>query len=202
MKLYYAAGACSLAPHIVVHEAALAVEPVRVDLRTKKLADGSDYLAINPLGYVPMLELDDGQRLHEAAVILQYLADRAPAGKLIPAAATMERYRALEWLTFVSSELHKSYSPLFNPALPEEAKAIFRTRLLGRYKWLDAQLAGHDYLLGKHFSVCDAYLFAVTSWAPGVGVDISGLNNVSAFMARMQARPAVQATMKAEGLIK
>lgn len=202
MKLYYAPGACSLAPHIVVQEAALAVQPVRADLRTKKLADGSDYLAINPLGYVPMLELDDGRRLHECVVILQYLADQAPSRQLLPASATMERYRALEWLTFVSSELHKSYSPLFNPAMPEEGKAIFRARLLDRYKWLDAQLAGHDYLLGKDFSVCDAYLFAVTNWGPGVGVDTSGLKNVSAFMARMKARPAVQATMKAEGLIE
>ncbi|MDE2612113.1 MAG: glutathione transferase GstA [Burkholderiales bacterium] len=202
MKLYYSPGACSLAPHIVMHEAGVAFQPVLASTKTKKLADGTDYLTINPLGYVPLLELDDGQRLHECAVIVQYIADQAPAKKLIPAAGTMERYRALEWLNFISSEIHKSYSPLFNAAMPEEGKKVYRARVLDRLKWVDAQLEGRDYLMGAHFSVPDAYLFVVTGWGKHVGVDISGFKHLSAFMARMAARPGVQAAMKTEGLLK
>jgi len=202
MKLYYSPGACSLAPHIVMHEAGVAFQPVLASTKTKKLADGTDYLTINPLGYVPLLELDDGQRLHECAVIVQYIADQAPAKKLIPAAGTMERYRALEWLNFISSEIHKSYSPLFNAAMPEEGKKVYRARVLDRLKWVDAQLEGREYLMGAHFSVPDAYLFVVTGWGKHVGVDISGFKHLSAFMARMAARPGVQAAMKTEGLLK
>lgn len=202
MKLYYSPGACSLAPHIVMHEAGVAFQPVLASTKTKKLADGTDYLTINPLGYVPLLELDDGQRLHECAVIVQYIADQAPAKKLIPAAGTMERYRALEWLNFISSEIHKSYSPLFNAAMPEEGKKVYRARVLDRLEWVDAQLEGRDYLMGAHFSVPDAYLFVVTGWGKHVGVDISGFKHLSAFMARMAARPGVQAAMKTEGLLK
>ncbi|HMM84381.1 glutathione transferase GstA [Azohydromonas sp.] len=202
MKLYYSPGACSLSPHIVLREAGIPFQPVVASTKTKKLADGTDFYTINPLGYVPLLELDDGQRLHEGPAIVQYVADQVPDRKLIPAWGTMERYRAIEWLNFISTELHKGFSPLFNPAMPEEAKALARTRLAERLKWVDAQLEGRDYLMGSQFSVPDAYLFVVAGWGRHVGVDIAGLKYLSAFMARMAARPAVQEALKAEGLTK
>ena len=202
MKLYYSPGACSLSPHIVLQEVGIPFQAVMASTKTKKLADGTDYLTINPLGYVPLLELDDGQRLHEGPAIVQYVADLVPEKKLVPAWGTMERYRAIEWLNFISTELHKGFSPLFNPAMPEEAKAIARTRLNDRLKWVDGQLEGRDYLMGSSFTVPDAYLFVVAGWGRHVGVDISGLKHLSAFMERMAARPAVQAAMKAEGLLK
>ena len=202
MKLYYSPGACSLSPHIVLREAGLAFEPVLASTKTHKLQDGTDYYGINPKGYVPLLELDNGERLTEGPVIVQYIADQAPAKKLAPAAGTMARYRLQEWLNFITSELHKSFSPLFNPAMPEEGKALYRTRLGERFKWVDGQLAGKNYLMGEDFSVADAYLFVVAGWSKHVGVDISGLANLGAFMARMGARPAVQEALKAEGLLK
>jgi glutathione S-transferase len=202
MKLYFSPGACSLSPHIVLHELGLPFEPVLASTKTHKLADGTDYYTINPKGYVPLLELDDGQRLSEGPAIVQYLADKLPTKGLIAAAGTMPRYRQVEWLNFISSELHKSYSPLFNPAMPEEGKEVFRQRLRGRYKYLNEQLEGKLFLMGDAFSVPDAYLFTVTNWAPRVGVDLAALPNVLAFMTRMAARPAVQAAMKAEGLNK
>ncbi|MFP5399599.1 MAG: glutathione transferase GstA [Gammaproteobacteria bacterium] len=202
MKLYYSPGACSLSPHIVLREAAIPFQPVVASTKTKKLADGTDFYTINPLGYVPLLELDDGQRLHEGPAIVQYVADQVPDRKLIPAWGTMERYRAIEWLNFISTELHKGFSPLFNPAMPEEAKALARTRLAERLKWVDAQLEGRDYLMGSQFSVPDAYLFVVAGWGRHVGVDIAGLKYLSAFMARMASRPAVLEALKAEGLTK
>ncbi|MBI5257463.1 MAG: glutathione transferase GstA [Burkholderiales bacterium] len=201
MKLYYSPGACSLSPHIVLKESGLPFEAVLASTKTHKLADGTDYYTINPKGYVPLLELDDGQRLTEGPAIVQYIADQVPAQGLAPAAGTMARYRVMEWLNFISSEVHKSYSPLFNPAMPEEGKAVYRQRLLGRYQWLNEQLEGRQYLMGEQFTVPDAYLFTVTNWASRVGVDLSGLAHLQAFMARMLARPAVQAAMKAEGLI-
>ena len=202
MKLYYSPGACSLSPHIVLREAGLAFEPVLASTKTHKLQDGTDYYGINPKGYVPLLELDNGERLTEGPVIVQYIADQAPAKKLAPAAGTMARYRLQEWLNFITSELHKSFSPLFNPAMPEEGKALYRTRLGDRFKWVDGQLAGKNYLMGEDFSVADAYLFVVAGWSKHVGVDISGLANLGAFMARVGARPAVQEALKAEGLLK
>ncbi|WP_374369292.1 glutathione transferase GstA [Piscinibacter sp.] len=202
MKLYYSPGACSLSPHIVLREAGLAFEPVLASTKTHKLQDGTDYYGINPKGYVPLLELDNGERLTEGPAIVQYIADQAPAKKLAPAAGTMARYRLQEWLNFITSELHKSFSPLFNPAMPEEAKALYRTRLGDRFKWVDGQLAGKNYLMGEDFSVADAYLFVVAGWGKHVGVDISGLANLGAFMARVGARPAVQEALKAEGLLK
>ena len=202
MKLYYSPGACSLSPHIVLHEAGIPFQPVMASTKTKKLADGTDYYTINPLGYVPLLELDDGQRIHEGPAIVQYLADQVPDKKLIPAWGTMERYRAIEWLNFISTELHKGFSPLFNPAMPEEAKALARTKLAERLKWVDSQLEGRDYLMGSAFTVPDAYLFTVSRWCGFVGVDISGLANLNAFMARVNARPAVQEALKAEGQLK
>jgi len=202
LKLYYSPGACSLSPHIVLREAGLAFEPVLASTKTHKLQDGTDYYGINPKGYVPLLELDNGERLTEGPAIVQYIADQAPAKKLAPAAGTMARYRLQEWLNFITSEIHKSFSPLFNPAMPEEAKALYRTRLGDRFKWVDGQLAGKNYLMGEDFSVADAYLFVVAGWGKHVGVDISGLANLGAFMARVGARPAVQEALKAEGLLK
>jgi glutathione S-transferase len=202
MKLYYSPGACSLSPHIVLHETGLPHEVVLASTKTHKLVDGTDYYTINPKGYVPLLELDDGQRLSEGPAIVQYLADQAPESGLAPAAGTFPRYRLIEWLNFISTELHKSYSPLFNPAIPEEAKAVYRDKIVGRYKYIDEQLEGRNYVMGDQFTVADAYLFTVTNWASRVGVDLSGFARVQAFQARVANRPAVQAAMKAEGLIK
>jgi glutathione S-transferase len=201
MKLYYSPGACSLSPHIVLRESGLAFDPVLMSTKTHQLQDGTDYYTINPKGYVPLLELDDGQRLTEGPAIVQYIADRVPDKKLAPANGTMARYRLQEWLNFTTSELHKSFSPLFNPAMPEEGKAVYRARLGDRFKYVDAQLEGKHYLMGDAFSVADAYLFVVAGWSPHVGVDIAGLKNLGAFMARVAARPAVQAAMAAEGLL-
>jgi len=202
VKLYYSPGACSLSPHIVLRESGLKFEPVLASTKTHKLQDGTDYYTINPKGYVPLLELDNGERLSEGPAIVQYIADQVPAKKLAPAAGTMARYRLQEWLNFITSELHKSFSPLFNPAMPEEAKALYRTRLGDRFKWINEQLEGKQYLMGDTFTVADPYLFTVAGWGKHVGVDISGLPHLSAFMARVAARPAVQEAMKAEGLIK
>ncbi|MGZ5155159.1 MAG: glutathione transferase GstA [Caldimonas sp.] len=202
MKLYYSPGACSLSPHIVLHESGLAFEPVLASTKTHKLQDGTDYYTINSKGYVPLLELDDGTRLSEGPVIVQYIADQVPAKKLAPAAGTMERYRLQEWLNFITSELHKGFGAIFNPAMPEEGKAVMRARVTDRLKWVDAQLEGKDYTMGAAFSVADAYLYTVTNWTKHTGIDISGLKNLNAFMARMTARPAVQAALKAEGLLK
>ncbi len=202
MKLYYSPGACSLSPHIALREAGLKFDAVLASTKTKKLQDGSDYLAINPKGQVPCLELDNGQRLTEGPAIVQYIADQVPAKGLAPAYGTMDRYRLMEWLNFVTSELHKGFSPLFQPAMPEEAKAIYRQRLTDRLTWVDHQLEGKDYLMGSQFTVADGYLFTVAGWGKHVGVDISGLKHLGAFMARVAARPAVQEALKAEGLLK
>jgi glutathione S-transferase len=201
-KLYYSPGACSLSPHIVLREAGLPFQLVMVSTKTKKLADGSDYLAINPKGQVPLLELDDGERLSEGPAIVQYLADQAPASGLMPAAGTMARYRALEWLNFITSELHKGFTPLFTPGTHEDTKASVRHKLGERLAWVDSQLAGKQWLVGDSFTAADAYLFTVAGWGKYVGVDIAPLANLSAFMARVAARPAVQEALKAEGLLK
>ncbi|MEP7056336.1 MAG: glutathione transferase GstA [Caldimonas sp.] len=202
MKLYYSPGACSLSPHIVLREAGLDFEPVLASTKTHQLQDGTDYYTINPKGYVPLLELDDGERLSEGPAIVQYVADQVAGKKLAPANGTMERYRLQEWLNFITSELHKGIGNLFNPAMPEEAKVLMRAKGLDRLKWVDSQLAGRQYLMGDTFSVADAYLFTVSRWTQYVGIDISGLTNLSAYMARVEKRPAVQAAMKAEGLLK
>jgi glutathione S-transferase len=202
MKLYYSPGACSLSPHIVLREAGLSFTPVMASTKTHKLADGTDYYTINPKGYVPLLELDDGQRLTEGPAIVQYVADQVPEKKLVAAWGTMERYRQIEWLNFISTELHKGIGALFNPALPEEAKAMARSNGLSRLQWVDGQLEGRQYLMGANFSVPDAYLFTVANWTKFVNMDISSLKNLGAFMARMAARPAVQEALKAEGLLK
>jgi glutathione S-transferase len=202
MKLYYSPGACSLSPHIALREAGLAFEPVLASTKSHKLENGTDYYGINPLGYVPMLELDDGTRLREGPAIVQYIADLAPTKNLAPANGTLSRYRLQEWLTFIGTEIHKGYSPLFNAAMPQEAKTISQNKLKSRYEWLNGELGGKDYLLGEHFSVADGYLFSVTNWAQPTGLDLSPYPNVQAWHARVAARPAVQEAMKAEGLLR
>ena len=201
MKLYYFPGACSLSPHIALHESGLKFDAIAAPTKTHKLADGTDYYTINPLGYVPLLELDDGTRLTEGPAIVQYVADQVPAKKLAPAYGTPARYKMMSWLTFIGTELHKGFSPLFNPATPAEYKAVVTERLLGRLRWVDEQLEGKQYLLGDDFSVADGYLFVVTNWTKPLGIDISALKNLAAFRERMSARPGVQAAMRAEGLI-
>ena len=202
MKLYYSPGACSLSPHIALHEAGLAYTPVLASTKSHKLQDGTDYYTINPLGYVPVLELDDGTRLREGPAIVQYIADQVPLKMLAPQNGSLQRYRLQEWLTFIGTELHKGFSPLFNPATPEDYKPMVRERLLQRLQWVDSQLAGKQYLMGDQFTVADGYLFTVTNWAQPTQLDISGLANLAAYRERVGARPAVQAAMKAEGLLK
>jgi glutathione S-transferase len=202
MKLYYSPGACSLSPHIALREAGLAFEPVLASTKSHKLQDGTDYYGINPLGYVPLLEMDDGATLREGPAIVQYIADQAPMKNLAPAAGTLARYRLQEWLTFIGTEIHNTYSPLFNPATPEAYKPILKDKLKSRFTWLEGQLAGKQYLMGDHFTVADGYLFTVTNWAKPTGLDIADLSNLQAWHARVGARPAVQEAMKAEGLIK
>ena len=201
MKLYYSPGACSLSPHIALHEAGLAFEAVAAPTKTHQLPDGSDYYAVNPLGYVPLLELDDGTRLREGPVIVQYIADQVPTKNLAPANGTLARYRLQEWLNFIGTELHKSFSPLFNPATPADAKAAAAEKVGKRLVFVDGELAGKNYLAGDNFSVADGYLFTVVNWAGRVGLDLSNVPNVRAHHARVAARPAVQAAMKAEGLL-
>lgn len=202
MKLYYSQGACSLSPHIVMHEAGLAFEAIPAPTKTHQLPDGTDFYTINPLGYVPYLTLDDGRSLHEGPAIVQYLADLVPEKKLAPANGTFERYKLQEWLTFIGTELHKSFSPLFNPAAPAETKEQSKQSLAKRLAWVDSELAGKDYLLGEQFTVADAYLFTVTNWARIVKVDLSTFANLLAYRTRVSERPGVQAAMRAEGLLK
>jgi len=202
MKLYYSPGACSLSPHIALREAGLNFDLALASTKTKKLADGSDFYQINPKGQVPVLELDNGERLTEGPAIVQYIADQAPTSKLAPPAGSLPRYRLMEWLNFITSELHKGYTPLFNPAMPEEGKAVYRARIGERLQWVDSQLEGKSYLLGDEFSVADGYLFTVTNWSKVVGVDMGGLKNLNAYRDRVAARPAVKAAMEAEGLNK
>ncbi|HXF45426.1 MAG TPA: glutathione transferase GstA [Burkholderiaceae bacterium] len=202
MKLYYSPGACSLSPHIVLRELGLPFTPVKVDLKSKRTADGADYLTINGKGYVPALELDDGQVLTEGPAIVQYLADRKPEARLAPPNGTLERYRLQEWLNFISTELHKQFSPLFAPNTPDATKEAQRERLANRFDWLSKQLAGKQYLLGNDFSVADAYLFTVLNWCGYVGLDLAKWPVLAQYHARVAARPAVREALKAEGLAK
>ena len=202
MKLYYSPGACSLSPHIALEEAGLAYEAVAAPTKTHKLADGTDYYTINPLGYVPLLVLDDGRQLREGPAIVQYIADQVPAKKLAPANGTFERSKLQEWLNFIGTELHKGFSPLFNPATPAEYKPMVISKLHDRLKFTEGELAGKQYVMGDAFSVADAYLFTVTGWASHVGIDLAPYPNILAYRARVGARPSVIAAMTAEGLIK
>jgi glutathione S-transferase len=200
MKLYYAPGACSLSPHIALLEADLPYDLVKVDLRAKKLENGDDYLKINPKGQVPALALDSGELITEGPVIVQMIADRVPAKNLAPARDSAERYKLQEWLTYINGELHKNIGPLFNPALSDEAKGVFKDRAMGKFKYLDGQLAGRDYLMGKQFTVADAYLFVMLRWAESMKLDLSGLNNLMAYKDRVAARPKVDEALVKEGL--
>ncbi len=202
MKLYYSPGACSLSPHIALHEAGLAHELVKVDLKAKKTEKGEDFAAINPKGQVPALMLDNGEMVTEGPVIVQVIADRAPARNLAPANGTDERYKMQEWLNFTTSELHKNFSPLFNPAIPDDVKKFFSDRIIGKFKYVDSQLAGRDYLMGKQFTVADGYMFVMLAWADRMKIDLSAMKNLMAFKERVAARPNVQAALKMEGLLK
>lgn len=200
MKLYYSPGACSLSPHIVLREAGLAFEAVLAPTKTHQLPDGTDYYTINPLGYVPMLELDDGTRLREGPAIVQYVADQAPQKNLAPANGTLPRYRLQEWLTFIGTEIHKSFSPLFMPSMPDEAKKVYRERIANRFAFVNGELEGKQYLMGDTFTVADAYLYTVTRWAKPMQIDLAPYPHLAAHQERVQARPAVQEALKHEKL--
>jgi glutathione S-transferase len=201
MKLYYSPGACSLSPHIVLREGGFDFHLERVDLKTGQTETGRQYKTVNPLGYVPALELDDGEVLTEVPAIVQYLADRVPEKRLAPPAGSLPRYRLMEWLNFISTELHKGFGALFNPAFPEEARAIVRAQLERRLSETEQRLAGKPYVMGEDFSVADAYLFTVLGWGKYVGLDLAPWPGLIAYLGRVAERPAVAAALKAEGLV-
>ena len=202
MKLYYAPGACSLSPHIALREAGQAFDLEKVDLKAKKTASGEDFAAVNPKGYVPALRLDNGDVLTEASTIVQYVAGKKPEARLAPVAGTPERYRLQEWLNFIATEVHKGTSPLFNPATPDAYKQMATDRLGQRYDYLAKELAKKPYLMGENFTVADGYLFTILNWANFVKIDLGKWPALQAYQARVAARPAVQAALKAEGLLK
>jgi glutathione S-transferase len=204
MKLYYSPGACSLSPHIVLREAGLPFDLVKVDTKSKKTEKGEDFSAINPKGYVPVLELDNGERLTEGPAIVQYLADQVPQKKLAPPSGSLERARLQEWLNYTTSELHKSYGLLFVPSTPEEFKPAIREKVKQRLAYVEQALtkSKSQYLLGDTFSVADAYLFTVVNWSGFVGVDIKDLSRLGEYQNRTRERPAVAAALRAEGLVK
>jgi glutathione S-transferase len=200
MRLYFAPGACSLSPHIVSRELGLPLELTKVSTKDKTMEGGGDYRAVNPKGYVPALELDDGGVLTEGPAIVQYLADQKPDAGLAPKAGSLERYRLQEWLNFITSEIHKQFSPLFRPTTPEEYKKIAKENLATRFEWLDKQLAGKDHLMGKAFTVADAYLYTTLRWTKPLQIDMARWPNLVAYMERIGARPKVKDALKAEGL--
>ena len=202
MKLYYSPGACSLSPHIALLEAGLPYDLVKVDLRAKKLENGDDYLAVNPKGQVPVLALDNGELVTEGPVIVQMIAGKAAGKNLAPARDSAERYKLQEWLTYINSELHKNIGPLFSPVLADDAKNFFKDRAIGKFRYVDSQLKGRDYLMGKQFTVADGYLFTMLAWADRMKFDLSGLPNLLAYKARVGARPMVQEALTKEGLMK
>jgi glutathione S-transferase len=201
MKLYYSPGTCALSPHIVARELGLPVTPVKIDNKAKTIEGGGDYWRVNPKGYVPALELDNGEVLTEGPAIVQYLADQKPESGLVPKPGSFERYRIQEWLNFITSEIHKQFSPLFKPNTPEDYKPIVRENLANRFKWLDQQLAGKDYLMGKQFTVADAYLFTVLRWTVPMKIDLAPWPNLAAYLKRVGARPKVKEAMQEEGLL-
>jgi glutathione S-transferase len=202
MKLYYSPGACSLSPHIALLEAGLPYDLVKVDLRAKKLENGDDFLAVNPKGQVPVLALDNGELVTEGPVIVQMIADKAAGKNLAPARDSAERYKLQEWLTYINSELHKNIGPLFSPVLADDAKNFFKDRAIGKFRYVDSQLKGRDYLMGKQFTVADGYLFTMLAWADRMKFDLSGLSNLKAYQARVGARPMVVEALTREGLMK
>ena len=199
MKLYYAKGTCSFAPHVGLREAGLDFELAPVDLREKTLADGSDYRAVNPRGYVPFLERDDGTTLSECAVILQWAGDRAPDSGLMPAAGSDERYRVQEWLSFVGGELHKGLPPMFLPHIPDAMRPIARARIEQRMGFLDGALKGRDWLMGERFTMADVYCGAILNWTIPAKYDLAQNPNVAGFYERFRARASVKAAHAAEG---
>jgi glutathione S-transferase len=202
MKLYYAPGACSLSPHIVARELGIPVELKKVNNKDKTVEGGGDYWQVNPRGYVPALVLDNGQTLTEGPAIVQYLADQKPEAGLAPKAGSFERYRLQELLNFLTSEIHKQFSPLFKPNTPEEYKRISKENLASRFDWLDKQLAGKDYLMGSQFTVADAYAFVLLGWTKPMQIDLAKWPNLAAFHKRVGARPKVREALEAEGLLK
>ena len=201
MKLYISPGACSLASNIALREAGIPFETAKVDKRTKRV-DGVDFTEINPKGYVPALRLDNGQVLTENVAVLQYIADQNPASKLAPPAGTMERYRLQEWLSFINSELHKSFSPLFSTEATEDTKTYARNYLTKRLNYLQGALGDKTYLMGDQFTIADAYLFTVLGWGTHVGVDMAKWPNLNSYVERIRARPHVIEALTAEGLIR
>lgn len=200
MKLYYTPGACSLSPHIALREAGLPFELEKVDLKTKTLASGGDFAGVNAKGYVPALQLDDGEVLTEGPAIVQYIADKSPGASLAPAAGTTERYKLQEWLNFITSEMHKGMGSMFNPAQTPEWREGASATLTKRLDWLASKLDGKTYLMGDRFSVADAYLFTVLNWAPMVKFDLAPWPAIRAYVERVRARPKVMEAMKAEGI--
>ena len=200
MKLYIKSGACSLSPHIILRESGLDFSTVQVDLATKRTEHGEDYLRINPKGQVPALLLDDGSLLTEGPVIVQFLADKVPDRQLLAPLGGLTRYHTLEWLNFIATELHKGFAPLFKPNTPEEYKTLTRELLEQKFTYVNEALNGKQWLMGARFTVADAYLFTVARWAYGLGLNLAGLTQLEAFMARMKKRPAVAAALAAEGL--
>ena len=202
MKLYYSPGACSLAPHIVAREAGLSPDLEKVDLANRTTASGRSFLEVNPKGYVPALQVQDGTVMTEVSALIQYLADQAPQAGLIPAVGTPERYRVLEWIGFISTEIHKGFGPLWNPTTPDAVKQATKEKLFQRFAYLDQQLDGRSYLTGERFTVADAYLFVVVNWTNFHGLSLGQYPNLTAFMDRVAARPKVQEALQAEGLLK
>ena len=202
MKLYYAPGACSLSPHIVARELGIPVELKKVNTKDKTVEDGGDYWKVNGRGYVPALELDNGEILTEGPAIVQYLADQKPEAGLAPKWGTFERYRLQEWLNFLTSEVHKQFSPLFKPNTPEDYKKIVKENIAMRFDWLEKQLAGKEYLMGKQFTVADAYAFVLIGWSKFQGIDLARWPNIAAYHKRVGARAKVQEALQAEGLLK
>jgi glutathione S-transferase len=203
MKLYFSPAACSLAVHIALREAGHAVDLAAVDLATHKLANGDDYLAINPRGYVPLLELDDGSRHTEVSALLQHLADGAPAARLLPAPGTRERLEVLEWVTFVSTELHKVFSPwLWHKETADSTRKAVKDKLVLRFAEIEQVLAGRDFIAGKDFTIADAYAFTILRWAPMLGMSLKAYPRLEGYLQRIAARDAVQAALQAEGLVK
>lgn len=202
MKLYFAPGACSLSPHIALREAGIPFTLVKTDTKTKKIEGGGDYLAINSKGYVPAIEIDNGQVLTEGPAIVQFIADLKPESNLAPKAGTLERYRLQEWLNFITSELHKGFSPLFSPDTPAEMKETVKKKLGQRFDWIVAQLGDKPYLTGDTFTIADGYLFTVLNWGQWVGVDLAAWPALKAYHARVASRPSVVEALKAEGLMK
>jgi glutathione S-transferase len=202
MKLYYSPGACSLSPHIALLEAGLPYDLVKVDLRAKKVENGDDYLKVNPKGQVPALVMDNGELLTEGPVIVQVIADKAAGKNLAPSRDSTERYKLQEWLNYITGELHKNFGPMFSPVLADEAKAFFKDRVMGKFKYLESVLADRDYLMGKQFTVADGYLFTMLTWADRMKFDLSAMPNLLAYKARVAARPKVQEALTKEGLMK